>query len=149
MPKEKIYEDIKLIYDVFKAAGSLAYVKQPMCFYRTRRGSVTHLSFTQGTFFLLESIDFVINDAKTISGIDYSRLFTGYLSYYMGFVRRGMMARAKITAECDRLRNYIKGNRRLIKASNNIHSMKKIELTIYAYVPTLYRFILSIVSWGK
>lgn len=142
-PEGKLFEDIKLIYEIMKMAGPVAYVRQPLYFYRMRKESITKAKFSQGTYHLLESIDYLLEDARKRQDLDHNRLLTGYMSYYMGFVRRGLMSRADIGKEAERLRQLIKSKRTLIlRRHSNIRIIKKVELLIFAYMPQLYRLVL-------
>ncbi len=148
-PEGKIFEDIKLMYDIFNKVSSIAYIKQSMYFYRTRKGSITKRSFSKETYHLLESIDYVIANAESVPNIDYTRLMMGYLSYYIGFVRRGKIANADVSAESRKLNEYIRENRSSVISSKTIRTIKKAELLIFAYTPHIYSGLLKVVAVGK
>ena len=146
-PEGKLFEDIALMYDIFKRADKVAYAKQPMYYYRMRKGSITKSKFSSGYYSLLESLDYVLDDSCELSGVDHNRIMTGYLSYYMGlFVRRGLLSGAKIDAEVLNLRRLIKENvNNIIANKYSLKRVKKIEMLLFAYVPFLYRFSLIII----
>ena len=144
-PKGKLFEDIILMYEMFKKTDTIIYVKQPLYFYRMRKGSITKAAFTQRNFHLLESIDYVLNDSRELTGLDMDRITLGYLSYFMGFVRRGLISKAAIKDEECRLRESIKRNAKLILQRNKyIKNTKKAELFVFAYMPFVYRIVISI-----
>lgn len=143
-PVGKIYEDIKIMYRLFARVSTIAYVKQPLYYYRQRSNSITKSRFTEGTYHLLDSIDYVLDCSSEIDGVDHKRVLLGYMSYYMGFVRRALLSGVKIEQESNRLRDIIKKNIRCVIHGHNVRRAKKIELVVFANIPHIYQVILAV-----
>ena len=143
-PVGKIYEDIKIMYRLFARVSTIAYVKQPLYYYRQRSNSMTKSRFTEGTYHLLDSIDYVLDCSSEIDGVDHKRVLMGYMSYYMGFVRRALLSGVKIEQESNRLRDIIKKNIRCVIHGQNVRRAKKIELVVFANIPHIYQVILAV-----
>ncbi len=149
-PEGELFEDIIPLYKLFKKVQNIAYVKCPLYYYRTRKGSISRAKFTKGNYHLIKSIDYLIKDALKCPDNDRERLMLGYISYFMGFVRRGMLAEADIDKEIVRLRLLVKKYKRIVlKRRSNITDLKKIELILFTYFPFLYSLILRVVRKRK
>lgn len=146
-PEGKIYEDIKLMYQLFKRTESIAYIKHPLYFYRKRKGSITKSCFSSGVYFLLESLDYVREDSSSIKEVDHNRVLVGYMSYYMGlFIRKGLASNEDINTEADHLRNLVKKNNKVLITSRSIRFVKKTELILFAFFPHIYNLLLRLLT---
>ena len=146
-PEGELFEDIIPMYKLFNKAGRIAYIKCPLYYYRTRKGSISRARFSKGNYHLIKSIDYLLRNALEDNKNDRDRLMLGYLSYYMGFVRRGMLAGADIEKEIKRLRQLVKRNKRNIYIKHsNIRNLKKVELIIFSDFPLMYSLIINIIK---
>ena len=146
-PEGKMFEDIKIMYSLFSQVDGIIHVKCPLYYYRVRRGSISRSKFSKGNFYLVESINYIMREARLHKEYDFDRLMLGYMSYYMGFVRRGISNGADINKEIRRLIKLIKQNRKKIcRVHSNIRNIKKIELFVFAYFLPIYRIGLRFVG---
>lgn len=139
-PHGKLFEDIPVTYDLFKKTDKIVYLKNKLYYYRIREGSITKSKFTAGNRDLLEAINYVIDDACS-AGIASSKLWLGYMSYYLNYVKKGFAVGIDIADDYSKIIKIVRKNYKSIISNNNISIKKRIQLIMIGVCPQLYKKI--------
>ena len=139
-PIGKLFEDISTTYKVFKKASKIVYLKNTLYFYRIREGSISRYKFSHRDRDLLEAINTVFQDACS-SRISNGELIMGYMSYYLHYIKKGIIARSDLSDEYSELCKIVRKNWYNIFTQKNISFGKRIQLAIIGFNPKIYKYL--------
>lgn len=143
-PEGEVFEDIKVTYMLFKKASQVCYLKDDLYFYRIREYSTTRSKFSVDNRDCINAINFVKTDADCwMARTAYKRFIVGYIFYYMGFVKKSVLADSELPSDISYLRNCIKNNVANIIKSGAVGGKIKLELLLFGVSPQGFKVLLK------
>lgn len=127
-PVGELFEDIKTTYAIFKKSTRISYVRKREYFYRLREESITHREFNEKDRDLLLAINFVMRDSQWMNSVSRNRLLSGYVCYYLSFLKKAAVANANINEEFEEFRKFAKQHKTMIITSRYILIRFKVEI---------------------
>ena len=143
-PEGKLFEDIETTYKIFKTANRIAYLQEPLYYYRVREGSITKTKFSVKNYDLIEAIDYVINDVQKNKNPYFGKVMLGYMGYYFEFIKSGLRHQIDMKNEKSRLKQIVKKNKACLVKENSISFKKRIELLVFCINDRLFCFIINL-----
>ncbi len=143
-PDGELYEDIKTTYKLFKKVPEICYLKEDLYFYRIRETSITGTKFSSSSRDLIKAINAVMDDANGwLDRKERNRLIAGYIYYYLGFIKKSMMANMETSYDITHLKKCIKNNVGNILRSNGISKKIKLEILLFGITPKGFKKLLK------
>lgn len=140
-PEGRLYEDIVTTYELFKFCNKIVYINSPYYYYRVRESSISTSDFSDRNYDLLYAINVVDKSCKKSFPDAYKELHIGFLTYYLAFINQMIVSR-KVDQDSEKeLQRDIFRSFKNMLTSNNIPLKRKIEFSVFAMNPQLYRKI--------
>lgn len=137
-PEGELYEDIKTIYSLFKKSEIVTYVRQKLYYYRTRSGSITN-TFSEKHRDVIRAINHVYKDSKTVEGIDYRSFNSGYISHYVRFIKKGILADVDMSRELKYIKRIIRKSIYSIISNKGLYTKNKLGMLLLAVSPAAFK----------
>lgn len=142
-PEGELYEDIKTTYQLFRKVYKICYLKEDLYYYRIREASITRAKFDPRTRDLVKAINAVRIDAKELlNREEYNRFIVGYIFYYIGFIKKAMMAGAEMSGDILNLKECVRSNIVNIVKSDGIGIKIKSEILLFGVTTKGFKLML-------
>lgn len=138
---EKYYEDIWPIYEVFKKAQKVIYVKEKLYFYRNRAESLTRQPFSNPDYDLIEAITKVKEDCELLYPQLKREVVTMYTLYYLSFINRALLWNVDVANDEKHIQQYIRTHMQYYFCGAKQGLLRNMQILIFAVSIRLYRFV--------